>query len=183
MAKKVTVTVLSVLIVACSAFGLYSYFDSNNTDVDDSKQTQETTNIDTTEPVSEATDMTQEPTNKEPVNEQPSDTIVELTSSVYTIMGVHDNQADMDVQPRVVFGKGYIQSECYLKFDDNGEFDLYISGFSGIEAHGTYTVKDDIISITLSDGSIAEYDIKRNYEGEIDSIVVPLNEYSVFFWN
>ena len=181
MAKKITIIVLSILIVAGSAFGLYVYF-SDNTDVDTTDKNIQTATQDKSKETSEnETKPTEEQTNEE-TDEQPNATHAWLTEHVFTLMGVHDNQLNMDVQPRVVFGKGCIPADCYLKFDDEGNFGIFIGGFSGIDAHGTYTVKDDIISVTLSDGSIAEYDIKRNVEGAIDSIVVPINEYSVYFW-
>lgn len=181
MAKKITIIVLSVLIVACSAFGLYVYFseDSNVSDAD--KSTQTVTENKSFETAPDETKPTVEQT-VEPSDEQSDGAYDWLTAHVFTLMGVHDNQLIMDVQPRVVFGKGCVPSECYLKFDDKGKFEMSIGGFSGIDVHGTYTVKDDIISVTFSDGSIAEYDIKRNVEGAIDSIVVPINEYSVYFW-
>lgn len=190
MAKKVAIILFVIMIVGIAVVGFLIYTDSADKKDNNAQKAHPTKeayvkdyNENTSfEHVEEATQATEESETHEVSTEVSDDTSVFLTSHVFTLMGVHDNQTGTDVQPRVVFGENFVQDECYLKFDDQGNFEIYISGFSGMSSSGTYTEKDDVISVTLTDGSIAEYDINRDYEGEIDSIVVPVSEYSVIFW-
>lgn len=191
MAKKVTISLFVILIVAAAVLGLALYNNSDEsvnkpkptaqptkqtyikdyadkTDVQDIDATQSELQSDVTEP-------------QQTVNPTTSDNTDDITTSVFSLDHVFDNQTQTDVPPRVVFGSGFRSDDCYVRFNKQGNFEMRISGFSSETSYGTYTENNDIISVSFEDGTLGEYDVVRDDIGNIMYVIVPYNEYSLYF--
>lgn len=185
MAKKVAITLFTIIIVAVAIVGIMLLNDKTDNKKSDptESETKQTTYIkdyaqdDTDDIIEDETqvDATEEPTDSE------TDDSDSITASSFSFERVYDNEIAMDMQPRVVFGPEFVQSECYLKFDDSGNFEMRLSGYDSQVKYGTYTESNGIISVTYTDGNIAEYDIEYDETGAITSIVIPYNEYTIYF--
>ena len=81
----------------------------------------------------------------------------------------------------MVFGKGFKQDENYIKFDAEGYFEIYLTGYLNEVTKGEYTKYDDIIYVEFEDGKAAEYDVEYTENGIISYIMVNYGDYDIYF--
>lgn len=184
MAKKVTIALLSLLIGAGSVIGVTLYKNSNNTEP--TEATQEVTEavdiqIQTLSPT-DATDETQATTEneKETVLDDGTNT-TDITSTNFTFEKVIDHTTGEQVAPRVVFGSGFSMTDNYIKFNSDGSFEMYLSGYLPKTTKGTYVEHSDFIYVEFEDGKVYEYDIKYDDNGIICYVIVDYGDYSIYF--
>ncbi len=103
----------------------------------------------------------------------------EIVSTTFRVKRTVDHTTGEEVSPRVVLGTGYAQ--CYIKFDTDGNFELFIDASSGKIKQGTYELFDSIISVTYGDGIGTEYDIISDDFETIAYIIVNYGDYDVYF--
>lgn len=189
MAKKVTIAVLSVLIVAGTVAGVYFYNADNGVGATTSQETTAVTDetyadndydYSQDEAVSDIIES-DDATEFLPSDEQISDNTSDVVTTEFSIEQVVDHTTDEIVQPRVVFGSGYNPYENYIKFSTDGDFEIYFTGFSNEVVYGTYTEYDDVIYVEYEDKTAAEYDIIHNSDGIISHIIVNYGDYDVYF--
>lgn len=191
MAKKVTITVLSLLIVAGAIVGvtLYTNNDDNTTATE---PTQQISNVavdveDATDAPTDSTDTTQTESvaENETVANDGSNTD-DITTTDFTIEKVVDHTTGEQVPPRVVFGLGFSRDDNYIKFSSDGTFEMYLSGFLSQTTKGIFVehedpVYDDYIYVEFEDGRSYEYEVEYDDNGNISYIIVPYGDYSIYF--
>ncbi|MBE6823813.1 MAG: hypothetical protein E7513_00550 [Ruminococcaceae bacterium] len=195
MAKKIIIPILSVLIVAGAATGVYFYSQSN-TDIDE-KVTETPAveedfdgfmdeDLDEEDYIFDDVDTVEEDKKDDldefvPSDDSLSDNTDEVTSTNFSIEKIVDHTNGEQVQPRVVFGSGFNINDNYIRFDTDYNFELYISGYLNSTTKGTYTQYDDVIYVEYEDGTSAEYDVTYTTEGVISHIVVNYGDYDIYF--
>ncbi len=191
MAKKVTITVLSVLVVLGTVAGVYFYNVDKDLSATPSQETVAVTQSQEDEQeyyedyLSQTDalvdDNTEDSTQFAPSDEQLSDNTEDIVTTEFSIEQVVDHTTDEIVQPRVVFGSGFNKYENYIRFSTDGAFEIYFTGFSADVIYGTYTEYDDVIYVEYDDGTAAEYDIIRNDSSIISHIAVNYGDYDIYF--
>lgn len=194
MAKKIFIWVLVALLVIALCVGAYFYFTQDDKIADDNKVATET--VETAPPAEEFLDEdmsgeeyiiddseeSEESKNDyTPSDDSLSDNTSSITTTKFTISKVVDHTTSQQVQPRVVFGSGFNSNDNYIRFDSNGNFEIYFSGYFNDKTTGVYTAYDDIIYVEYTDGSAAEYDIIRGEDDIIKYIIVNYGDYDVYF--
>lgn len=194
MAKKIFIWVLVALLVIALCVGAYFYFTQDDKPLDDNKVATET--VETASPAEEFLDEdmsgeeyiiddseeSEESRNDyTPSDDSLSDNTSSITTTKFTISKVVDHTTSQQVQPRVVFGSGFNSNDNYIRFDSNGNFEIYFSGYFNDKTTGVYTAYDDIIYVEYTDGSAAEYDIIRGEDDIIKYIIVNYGDYDVYF--
>ncbi|MBR2715618.1 MAG: hypothetical protein IKB73_05370 [Ruminococcus sp.] len=197
MAKRVTISILSVFIVlGASALLFFNLRGDNDTatvmnvspDLSDSEtvceiiidtpsETEESTSDDisiTEESVSGSTDYV-------PSDKNLGDNTNDITTTKFSIDRIVDHTINEVVQPRVVFGSGYVSTDNYIKFDSNGNFEMYLSGYNNNVTSGKYTEYYDTIYVEYTDGTAAEYIVEYDSSGTIGYIVVNYGDYDIYF--
>ncbi len=195
MAKKIIIPILSVLIVAGAAAGVYFYSQSDTPTDDIATETLAVEeefdgfmdeDLEEEEYIVDDTDSIQEEVNDEqdeflPSNDSLSDNTDEVTSTNFAIEKIVDHTTGEQVQPRVVFGSGFNINDNYIRFDTNYNFELYISGYLNSTIKGTFTQYEDIIYVEYEDGTSAEYDVTYTDDGIISYIIVNYGDYDIYF--
>lgn len=186
MAKKVTATLLVILLVLCIALGIYfatqeGFFNKDK----DKKSPDKNVNSVIPESTDATVEVTEAPTQAVteyiPDDEELDDNTDDITTTEFRISRVVDHTTGDVVQPRVVFGSGFNTNENYITFDTAGKFEMYFSGFSDTTRSGNYTDYGDIIYVEYTDGKAAEYDLVRDENDRIIYIVVNYGDYDVYF--
>ena len=189
MAKKVTVWTLVILILIAVIVGVYFYNKDNSGNKNKHQAIQPTTvtqdfsdsdTDDITDDTSHDFDSL-DATEYTPSDENLSDNTDDVTTTVFSIEQVIDHTTGQLTQPRVVFGSGYVSSDNYISFDSNGNFEMYLSGYSNNTTVGTYTEHDDFIFVEFEDGTAVEYEIRHNDDGVITYIIVNYGDYDIYF--
>ena len=191
MAKKVTISLLSLLLVAGAIVGIYFY---NQSDIPQKPvvetQKPEATHelLDVTEDdVSDGGNVSEDVTEDEnvtefvPSDENLSDNTGDVTTTNFEIEYIIDHTTSQQVSPRVVFGSSYNVADNYIKFDSNGSFEMYLSGYFNNTKKGTYKLYDNVISVNYDDGTASEYDVTYTDSGVISYIIVNYGDYDVYF--
>ena len=193
MAKKVSLILLSVLVVAGACVGVYFYqqgdVDTSLTDATDTSVTEavfldeDTGDTDYIVAETEASQDKSPDSDNDfvPSDDSISDNTADVVTTKFTIERVYDLSLQQEVQPRVVFGTGYKQSDNYIKFDTNGNFEMYLSGYLSTTTVGTYKEYDGFIYVEFENGTAAEYDIVYGDAGLISYIIVDYGEYEIYF--
>ncbi len=193
MAKKVSLILLSVLVVAGACVGVYFYqqgdVDTSHTDATDTSVTEavfldeDTGDTDYIIAETEASQDKSPDSDNDfvPSDDSISDNTADVVTTKFTIERVYDLSLQQEVQPRVVFGTGYKQSDNYIKFDTNGNFEMYLSGYLSTTTVGTYKEYDGFIYVEFENGTAAEYDIVYDDAGLISYIIVDYGEYEIYF--
>lgn len=193
MAKKVSLILLSVLVVAGACVGVYFYqqgdVDTSLTDATDTSVTEavfldeDTGDTDYIVAETEASQDKSPDSDNDfvPSDDSISDNTADVVTTKFTIERVYDLSLQQEVQPRVVFGTGYKQSDNYIKFDTNGNFEMYLSGYLSTTTVGTYKEYDGFIYVEFENGTAAEYDIVYDDAGLISYIIVDYGEYEIYF--
>ncbi len=189
MAKKVTLIVLAVVLVAATFTGVYflnNGKDNKNANSStpneiylDEDMSGEEYILDTTE--SSDTAIETDPDDFIPIDDHLSDNTLDITTTNFTIDRIIDHTTGEAVSGRVVFGKSFNADENYIKFDSNGNFEIYLSGYLDDTKKGTYTEYDNIVYVEFEDGTAAEYDVKYADNGIISYIVVNYGDYDIYF--
>ena len=193
MAKKVTISLLSLLLVGVAVIGVYFYtqgdFPLHNKQEAtsaivseqylDEDESSESYIVDT--PEVEETKATESVDDYTPSDEDISDNTAEVVTTNFTIGRIVDHTTNEEVQGRVVFGKSYNHSENYIKFSRDGYFEIYLTGYLDKVTKGTYTEYDDIIYVEFEDGTAAEYDVEYTENGVISYIMVNYGDYDIYF--
>ncbi len=190
MTKKVTLIVLAVVLVAAAFTGVYFYFDSTNSDKSPNTSTPNEIYLDedisVEEYIVDSTDAVDETTQTYsdafvPMDDNLSDNTLDIVTTNFTIDRIIDHTTNEEVSGRVVFGKSFNVQENYIKFDSNGNFEIFLSGYLDSIKTGTYTEYDDIVYVEFEDGTAAEYDVKYTNDGIISYIVVNYGDYDIYF--
>ncbi len=194
MAKKVSLILLSVLVVAGACVGVYFYQQSDvDTAPTEPTKTTVTEDVYLDEDTGDTDYIIAEPDNNEdnassgsdndfvPSDDSISDNTADVVTTHFTIERVYDLSLQQEVQPRVVFGTGYKHSDNYIKFDTSGNFEMYLSGYLSTTTVGTYKEHDGFIYVEFEDGTAAEYDIVYDDSGLISYIIVDYGEYEIYF--
>lgn len=182
MAKKVTIAVLSLLIVAGAVVGvvLYNNDDVNTSPTESTQQVSETIDDVTVAPTDADISVSEDVTESENVVDDSSNT-ADITTTDFTIEKVLDHTTGEQVPPRVVFGSGFSMSDNYIKFSSDGSFEMYLSGYFSKTTKGSYVAHDDYIYVEFDDGQCYEYDIEYDDNGIISYIIVGYGDYSIYF--
>ncbi|MBQ8058074.1 MAG: hypothetical protein IJ275_07065 [Ruminococcus sp.] len=192
MAKKVTITLLILLLAGIAVIGVYFFTQGGFNSSDKQKATSaiiseqyldedmgdEEYIIDAKE---EETQETEEATGYIPSDSDLADNTAEIATTNFSIGRIVDHTSGEEVQGRVVFGKGFNQSENYIKFNENGYFEIYLTGYLDEAKKGKYTEYDDIIYVEFEDGKAAEYDVEYTDSGLISYIMVNYGDYDIYF--
>lgn len=191
MAKKVTIIVLSVILVLAVGAGAFLYLSSSDNNdkteetfathevyLDEDKSEQDYI-IDTTEKTE--TEATQYSDDFIPSDDNLSDNTVDVVTTNFTIERIVDHTTGEEVSGRVVFGKSFNQDANYIVFDSNGNFEINLSGYLDEAKKGKYTEYGNIIYVEFEDGKAAEYNVKYTDDGIISYIVVNYGDYDVYF--
>lgn len=192
MAKKVTITLLILLLAGIAVIGVYFFTQGGFNSSDKQKATSaiiseqyldedmgdEEYIIDAKE---EETQETEEATGYIPSDSDLADNTAEIATTNFSIGRIVDHTSGEEVQGRVVFGKGFNQSENYIKFNENGYFEIHLTGYLDEAAKGKYTEYDDIIYVEFEDGKAAEYDVEYTDSGLISYIMVNYGDYDIYF--
>lgn len=192
MAKKVTITLLILLLAGIAVIGVYFFTQGGFNSSDKQKATSaiiseqyldedmgdEEYIIDAKE---EETQETEEATGYIPSDSELADNTAEIATTNFSIGRIVDHTSGEEVQGRVVFGKGFNQSENYIKFNENGYFEIYLTGYLDEAKKGKYTEYDDIIYVEFEDGKAAEYDVEYTDSGLISYIMVNYGDYDIYF--
>lgn len=193
MAKKVTAILVSLFVVAGAVVGVYFYQQS---EVSPASQATEATaatevyldeSLEDEDYVVEESDETEAAAFDDDDNDfVPSDDSLanntdDITTTKFTIERVYDLSTKQDVQPRVVFGSGFRASDNYIKFDSQGNFEMYVSGYLSETTVGSYEEFSDFIYVEFEDGTAAEYDIEYDDSGVISYIIVDYGDYEIYF--
>ncbi len=194
MAKKVTVSLLSLLLIVGVITGIYFYNQSDKakntvTETQAQKATEEDFGGLTDEDLSEEEDIVDDVTEAKnedvsefvPSSENLSDNTGDVTTTNFSIEYIIDHTTSQQVSPRVVFGSSYNVSDNYIKFDSNGSFEMYLSGYFNNTKKGTYKLYDSIISVEYEDGTASEYDVTYADSGVISYIIVNYGDYDIYF--
>lgn len=194
MAKKVSLILLSVIVVAGACVGVYFYQQGADdivpTETYETSATEEVyLDVDTgdSDYIIPATEASQDKTPSDddtdfvPSDDNVSDNTADIVTTKFTIERVYDLDLQQEVQPRVVFGTGYKDSDNYIKFDNGGNFEMYLSGYLSKTTFGTYELYDDYIFVEFENGTAAEYDIVYDDSGVVSYIIVDYAEYEIFF--
>lgn len=194
MAKKVTISLLTVLVVGLVALGVYFFTQGGFTNDEKQKATSAIVSeqyldedmgdekyiVDKKETEnSEATEKAEE---YKPADKDLADNTTDIaTTNFFSIGRIVDHTTGEEVQGRVVFGKGFKPDENYIKFNADGYFEIYLSGYLDQVATGKYTKYDDIIYVEFEDGKAAEYDVEYTENGIISYIMVNYGDYDIYF--
>ncbi|MBQ7134269.1 MAG: hypothetical protein IJO20_07210 [Ruminococcus sp.] len=189
MAKKATLIVLAVLLVAGTIAGVYFYNNSVNGNKTTNSSTPNEIYLDEDESGeeyiidSEETSGSTESSTEDfiPIDDNLSDNTLDITTTNFTIDHIIDHTTGEEVSGRVVFGKSFNAEENYIKFDSNGNFEIYLSGYLDNTKKGTYSEYDKIVYVEFEDGTAAEYDVKYTDNGIISHIIVNYGDYDVYF--
>lgn len=189
MRKTVGVTILSLLIIAGCAVGMY--FITKDTDVPAAPETvqinsteEATVLIDTTEAdiETEASFIDSQSETANTPDDPIDDNTTELYTSNFRIISIIDHTTNETVSPRVVFGSSYNPSDFYIVFDSDGTFKLKLDSYAEkAPRSGKYTDYGDIIYVVYDDGKGSEYDVSHNDEGIITQIKVNFGDYDIYF--
>lgn len=193
MAKKVTISLLSLLLVGVAVIGVYFFTQGGFTTTDkqnatsaivseqflDEDMSDEEYIIDGNE--DEETQACEITDDYIPSDSDLADNTAEVATTNFSIGKIVDHTTNEEVQGRVVFGKSFNQSENYIKFNSNGYFEIYLNGYLDKITRGTYTEYDDIIYVEFEDGTAAEYDVEYTDSGVISYIMVNYGDYDIYF--
>ena len=193
MAKKVTISLLSLLLVGIVILGVYFYTQGGFTTGDKQKATSAIINeqyldedmsgeeyiVDT--PKNEETQSDDNSGEFVPSDSDLADNTADIATTNFTIGRIVDHTTGEEVQGRVVFGSGFNHADNYIKFNQEGYFEIYLTGYLDEVTKGTYTEYDDIIYVEFEDGTAAEYDVKYTDSGIISHIMVNYGDYDVYF--
>lgn len=194
MAKKVTISLLSLLLVGIAVLGVYFFTQGGFTSSDKQKPTSAIVSeqyldedmgdeeyvVD--DKKSEETEATETAEDYTPADEDLADNTADIsTTNFFSIGRIVDHTTGEEVQGRVVFGKGFNQDENYIKFNADGYFEIYLSGYLNEVTKGNYTKYDDIIYVEFEDGRAAEYDVEYTENGIISYIMVNYGDYDIYF--
>lgn len=192
MAKKVTVSLLVLLLVGIAVLGAYFFIQGGFTSSDKQKATSAVVNeqyldedmgdeeyiIDSEE---EETKATEKAEGYIPSDSDLADNTSEVATTNFTIGRIVDHTTGEEVQGRVVFGKGFNEAENYIKFNADGYFEIYLTGYLDKVTKGKFTEYDDIIYVEFEDGKAAEYDVEYTDAGLISYIMVNYGDYDIYF--
>ncbi len=190
MSKKVTISIVSVILVAAVAVGLVLFaknYDNGKPsgDTPDSKvqyldedRSGEEFIVDEEEKTTKETQYVDEFI---PSDDSLSDNSIDVATTNFTIERIVDHATNEEVTGRVVFGKGFNASENYIKFDAKGNFEIFLTGYLEQTMKGKYSEYEDIIYVEFEDGTAAEYDVKYTDNGIISYIVVNYGDYDIYF--
>ncbi len=194
MSKKVTVSILSIFLVAgIVATGLYFFTRDKVNEAVESVKPTETEAVeefdgymdeDVEEPqyiIDKTSDAVDEEEDYIPSDENLSDNTKDIVTTKFTISKIVDHTTSQQVHPRVVFGSGYNPDANYIKFDNDGNFEMYLSGYFNNTTKGEYTDYGNVIYVEYSDGTATEYDVKHTDSGVISYIVVNYGDYDIYF--
>lgn len=194
MAKKVTISLLAVLIIVLLVIGIYFFTQGGFSDSDKQKATSAVVSeqyldedmgdeeyvVDETK--AEKSEATENSGDYKPADKDLADNTTDIsTTNFFSIGRIVDHTTGEEVQGRVVFGKGFKQDENYIKFDAEGYFEIYLTGYLNEVTKGEYTKYDDIIYVEFEDGKAAEYDVEYTENGIISYIMVNYGDYDIYF--
>lgn len=192
MAKKVTISLLVLLLVAIAVLGAYFFIQGGFSSSDKQKVTSAVVNeqyldedmgdeeyiIDDEK---EETKATEKAEGYIPSDSDLADNTSEIATTNFTIGRIVDHTTGEEVQGRVVFGKGFNEAENYIKFNADGYFEIYLTGYLDKVTKGKFTEYDDIIYVEFEDGKAAEYDVEYTDAGLISYIMVNYGDYDIYF--
>ncbi len=192
MAKKVTISLLVLLLVAIAVLGAYFFIQGGFSSSDKQKATSAVVNeqyldedmgdeeyiIDDEK---EETKATEKAEGYIPSDSDLADNTSEIATTNFTIGRIVDHTTGEEVQGRVVFGKGFNEAENYIKFNADGYFEIYLTGYLDKVTKGKFTEYDDIIYVEFEDGKAAEYDVEYTDAGLISYIMVNYGDYDIYF--
>ncbi len=192
MAKRVTLTLVSVLVILIAVAGIYFYTQGGFTSDDKQKATsavvsEQYLDEDMGDEEYIVDNKKEEETEEKevsdyiPSDDDLSDNTAIVATTNFTIGKIVDHTTNEEVEGRVVFGKSYKHEENYIKFNDEGYFEIYLNGYLDNVTKGTYTEYDDIIYVEFEDGTAAEYDVKYSENGIISYIMVNYGDYDIYF--
>lgn len=194
MAKKVTISLLALLLVGITVLGIYFFTQGDfpksdkqkatsaivseqylDEDMSDEKYVVEETKIEETEATEKAEDY-------KPADKDLADNTTDIsTTNFFSIGKIIDHTTGEEVQGRVVFGKGFKADENYIKFNADGYFEIYLTGYLNEVKKGEYTQYDNVIYVEFEDGKAAEYDVEYTENGIISHIMVNYGDYDIYF--
>ena len=193
MAKKVTISLLALLLVAIAVLGAYFFIQGGFSSSDKQKATSAVVNeqyldedmgdeeyiVDDDD--EEETKATEKSEGYIPSDSDLADNTSEIATTNFTIGRIVDHTTGEEVQGRVVFGKGFNETENYIKFNADGYFEIYLTGYLDKVTKGKFTEYDDIIYVEFEDGKAAEYDVEYTDAGLISYIMVNYGDYDIYF--
>lgn len=192
MAKKVTISLLALLLVAIAVLGAYFFIQGGFSSSDKQKATSAVVNeqyldedmgdeeyiVDDDDEETKATEKSE---GYIPSDSELADNTSEIATTNFTIGRIVDHTTGEEVQGRVVFGKGFNETENYIKFNADGYFEIYLTGYLDKVTKGKFTEYDDIIYVEFEDGKAAEYDVEYTDAGLISYIMVNYGDYDIYF--
>ena len=192
MAKKVTISLLALLLVAIAVLGAYFFIQGGFSSSDKQKATSAVVNeqyldedmgdeeyiVDDDDEETKATEKSE---GYIPSDSDLADNTSEIATTNFTIGRIVDHTTGEEVQGRVVFGKGFNEAENYIKFNADGYFEIYLTGYLDKVTKGKFTEYDDIIYVEFEDGKAAEYDVEYTDAGLISYIMVNYGDYDIYF--
>ena len=192
MAKKVTISLLALLLVAIAVLGAYFFIQGGFSSSDKQKATSAVVNeqyldedmgdeeyiVDDDDEETKATEKSE---GYIPSDSNLADNTSEIATTNFTIGRIVDHTTGEEVQGRVVFGKGFNEAENYIKFNADGYFEIYLTGYLDKVTKGKFTEYDDIIYVEFEDGKAAEYDVEYTDAGLISYIMVNYGDYDIYF--
>ena len=192
MAKKVTISLLALLLVAIAVLGAYFFIQGGFSSSDKQKATSAVVNeqyldedmgdeeyiVDDDDEETKATEKSE---GYIPSDSDLADNTSEIATTNFTIGRIVDHTTGEEVQGRVVFGKGFNETENYIKFNADGYFEIYLTGYLDKVTKGKFTEYDDIIYVEFEDGKAAEYDVEYTDAGLISYIMVNYGDYDIYF--
>ena len=195
MAKKVTISLLALLLVGITVLGIYFFTKGDFPKSDKQKATSAIVSeqyldedmsdeeyiVDKKE--TENTEATEEKTEEyKPADKDLADNTPDIsTTNFFSIGKIIDHTTGEEVQGRVVFGKGFKADENYIKFNADGYFEIYLTGYLNEVKKGEYTQYDNVIYVEFEDGKAAEYDVEYTENGIISHIMVNYGDYDIYF--
>ncbi|MBQ4129248.1 MAG: hypothetical protein IJD68_05715 [Ruminococcus sp.] len=194
MAKKVTISILSVLVIAGIVFGIYFFTKDVVDDTATPQQVQTEAeeefdgymDEDVEEPEyiiddTEETEVSDKSDDYVPSDDDLADNTNDIVTTDFSISKIVDHTTSQEVHPRVVFGSGYNPEVNYIKFDTDGNFEMFLSGYFNNTTKGKFTDYGNIIYVEYSDGTAAEYDVKHTDSKIISHIIVNYGDYDIYF--
>ena len=193
--KKVLIIILCVLLLIGAGVFAYFYFDLG---ADDSAKPTVAVNNETLSSEDEYMDedmSSQDVLDGEafevgsdddvddfvPSDEYLEDNADDVIFCDFKICRIVDHTTSEEVKGRVVFGSGFNEADSYIKFDNDGNFEMFLSDYLNKTKRGNFTEHDSLIYVEYEDGTAAEYDIVYNDEGIISYIIVNYGDYDIYF--
>lgn len=103
----------------------------------------------------------------------------QLISAEFKVQDACDHVTGEAVSPRVVLGESH--SYCYVRFGDDGRFEMCLDPSSGTVQSGNYHIYGSVVSVEYDNGVGSEYDIITDESGSITCLIVNYGDYDIYF--